>query len=98
MKRMIYVPLIFLFMLLSLIIYDAFDAYSLRKDMLLKQDRIRFSNIIVKAAHAHYPLKIDSFHYIIFVQRNTHDDRVKMFNDVESRISVYAESGKWTAR
>ena len=93
MKSMIYVPLFFLSMLLALVIYDAVNAFNLRKDLLLKEDRIHFSYLIVKSAHAHYPLIIDSFHYVVFTQHHDHDERLKMLEEMDSVILLYVEKG-----
>lgn len=88
---MIYVPVFFLTMLFILIVYDGINAVAMRNDILLKEDRIRFHNLIIKASHTHYHLNIDSFHYVVFNQSEDHDERIKMLNDMDTLITVYAD-------
>jgi hypothetical protein len=91
MKSIVYVPIFFLALLLSLIVYDGYHAMNMRKDLLLKEDRIRFHDIVIKAGHTHYPLNIDSFHYVVFMQAHSHDERLKMLDDMDTIISVFAD-------
>jgi len=91
MKSIIYVPIFFLALLLALIVYDSYYAMNMRKDLLLKEDRIRFHDIVIKAGHSHYPLNIDSFHYVVFMQSHRHEERLKMFENMDTLISVFAD-------
>ncbi|QEC67231.1 hypothetical protein FRZ67_07955 [Panacibacter ginsenosidivorans] len=91
MKSIIYIPIFFLAMLLALIVYDGINAINMRNDMLLKEDRIHFHSIVVKAGHTHYHFNIDSFHYVVFVQPHDHEERSKMLDDMDTTILVFAE-------
>jgi hypothetical protein len=91
MKSIIIIPIFFLLMLLILIIYDSVDAVRMRNDLSLKEDRIHFHDIVVKAGHTNFSLNIDSFHYIVFIQTNDHKSRLKMLQQMDSTISVFAE-------
>ena len=88
---MMYVPLFFIAMLLALIVYDGIDAINTRNDLLLKEDRIHFHNIVIKAGHTHYQLNIDSFHYVVFTQPHDHVERMKMLDDIDTAIIVFAD-------
>ena len=78
-------------MLFTLIVYDGINAINMRHDIQLKEDRISFHNLIIKAGHTHYHLNIDSFHYVVFMQPHDHDERLKMLSDMDTLITVYAE-------
>lgn len=91
MKSIIYIPVFFLAMLFALIVYDGISAYNMRNDLLLKEDRIHFHNIVIKASHTHYHLNIDSFHYVLFVQPHDHEERQKMLDDIDTAIIVFAD-------
>ena len=90
MKSIVYVPFFFLALLLGLIVYDVINAVNMRKDLLLKEDRIRFHSIVISAAHTHYHLNIDSFHYVVFMQPHDHEERKKMLDDMDTLITVFA--------
>lgn len=91
MKSIIIIPIFFLLMLVALIIYDSIGAVRLKKDLLLKEDRIHFHDIVVKAGHTNYHFNIDSFHYVVFIQPNTHESRAKMLENMDSLISIFAD-------
>ncbi|CAN5757066.1 hypothetical protein BH10BAC2_BH10BAC2_07630 [soil metagenome] len=91
MKSVIIIPIFFLLMLVALIIYDSIGAVRIKKDLLLKEDRIHFHDIVVKAGHTNYSLNIDSFHYMVFIQPNDHESRAKMLEQMDSLISVFAD-------
>ena len=78
-------------MLLALIVYDGISAINMRNDLLLKEDRIHFHDIVIKAGHTHYRLNIDSFHYVLFTQPHDHEERMKMLDDVDTAIIVFAD-------
>jgi hypothetical protein len=91
MKSVIIIPIFFLLMLVALVIYDSVSAVRMKNDILLKEDRIHFHDIIIKAGHTNYPLNIDSFHYVIFIQPNDHKGRAKMLGQMDSIILVFAD-------
>src|SRR5437868_5314985 len=91
MKGIIIIPIFFLIMLVALIIYDSINATIERKDILLKEDRIYFNEIVSKSNKTSYPLNIDSLHYVVFGQSNSHEKRVAMLKDADSIISVYSD-------
>lgn len=91
MKSIIIIPIFFLLMLVALIIYDSIGAVRIKKDILLKEDRIHFHDIVIKAGHVNYALNIDSFHYVVFIQPNSHESRMKMLEQMDSLISGFAD-------
>jgi hypothetical protein len=78
-------------MLVVLIINDSINATIERRDLLMKEDRIHFNDIVNKSNKTSYPLNIDSLHYVVFGQSNSHENREAMLKDVDSIISVYAD-------
>jgi len=90
MKSIIIIPIFFLVMLLGLIIYDSIHASFARKDLLLKEDRIYFNEIVSKSNNTSYPLNIDSLHYVVFEHSNNHDRRMQMLEHVDSMVSAHA--------
>ena len=91
MKSVIYIPIFFLAMLLALIVYDGISAINMRNDLLLKEDRIHFHNIVIKAGHTHYHLNIDSLHYVVFTQPHDHEERLQILDSIDTAIIVFAD-------
>ena len=91
MKSMIIIPVFFLAMLLALIIYDCINAAITKKDLLLKEDRIYFNEIVSKSNNTSYPLNIDSLHYVVFEHLNNHERRLQMLQHVDSMVSAHAD-------
>lgn len=91
MKSMIIVPIFFLAMLVALIVYDSIEAVRTKNVVLLREDRIHFHNIIAKVNTTNFPLNIDSFHYVVFVQSNNHESRTEMMSEMDSLITVFAD-------
>ena len=72
MKSIIIIPIFFIVMLVALIIRDSIEATIEKKDLLMKEDRIHFNDIVNKSNKTSYPLNIDSLHYVVFGQSNSH--------------------------
>jgi hypothetical protein len=78
-------------MLVVLIINDSINATIERRDLLMKEDRIHFNDVVNKSNKTSYPLNIDSLHYVVFGQSNSHEKREAMLKDIDSIISAYAD-------
>lgn len=92
MKSIIIIPIFFLLMLVALIVYDGVSAMRMKNDILLKEDRIHFHDIVVKAGHTNYPLNVDSFHYVVFINPHDHKNRAKMLEQMDSLILAFADN------
>ena len=91
MKSIIIVPIFFIALLLAFIIHDVIDSAIEQKEFLIKQDRIYFNDLVTKSYKASYQLNIDSLHYVVFTQSNSHEMRHEMLQHVDSLISVNAD-------
>lgn len=91
MKSIIIIPIFFIALLLAFIIHDIIDAAIAKKELLLKEDRIYFNDLVTKSYKTSYQLNIDSLHYVVFAQSNSHELRHQILQHVDSLISVHAD-------
>jgi len=78
-------------MLVVLIIRDSTNATIETKNLLMTEDRIHFNEIVNKSIKTSYPLNIDSLHYVVFGQSNSHEKREAMLQGIDSIISAQAD-------